>query len=550
MNRSGRASGRSVSLLLAIGLCAGCATSRNTTTPVSAAAPSPETEARRLSTAWFEAGRRAALAGDFPCAAVAFDHAVDAVAPPGRPPSRDPETAAFSRDLWDSIQRYEALSGPAEEAGNADGQLAPEVELAIEEAHPSAETIERAREAVSTDVAGATNDLPVVVNEQVLRVLSVFQWEVKDVITRGLSRSGRYLPMIHRILEEEGLPKDLAYLPIIESSFLPHANSYASAHGIWQFMPRTGRHYGLSSNAVVDERADPEKATRAAARYLSYLHGLFGDWYLALAAYNAGEGKILRAMQRTGAKDFWQLAQTSAIRAQTKNYVPAFLAATLIAKNPLHYGFEVEYESPLAYETITLDRPVKLTDLVSDAVDADALKRLNPELRTSVTPKQPEGYSLKVPPGQTNAVWLAYASAPTATVPTYKRHTVKKGQTLKSIARRYGVTTSSLAAANGLSTRARLQRGRILLVPQKEKVVTASKRPKKTSGSTRVAAASKPAAKRPASTAKSYRVKGGDTLYGIARRHGVTVESLQDANNLYSADIKAGQRLTIPVESR
>jgi membrane-bound lytic murein transglycosylase D len=358
--------------------------------------------------------------------------------------------------------------------------------------------------------------------------------------------------MIQRIFAEEGLPADLGYLPIIESSFLPHANSYASARGIWQFMPRTGRHYGLSYNAVVDERADPEKATRAAAQYLSYLHSLFGDWYLALAAYNAGEGKILRAMQRTGARDFWELSRTSAIRAQTKNYVPAYLAATLIAKNPVHYGFEVEYEAPLAYETVLLDRPVRITDLAAgDSIDIDELERLNPELRTAVTPHQPEGYVLKVPPGQRTAVLLAYAAAPTAKLPTYKKHTVKKGQTMSSIARRYGVSTSSLAAANGLSTRARLQRGRVLLVPQKERVVAASSKKKSSpSRPSTSRAAAAPAKGAGSSTPTSYKVRGGDTLYDIARRHGTTVQRIQNANGLDGTEIRAGQRLTIPVEGR
>jgi membrane-bound lytic murein transglycosylase D len=315
-------------------------------------------------------------------------------------------------------------------------------------------------------------------------------------------------------------------------------------------MPRTGRHYGLSSNAVVDERADPEKATRAAARYLSYLHDLFGDWYLALAAYNAGEGKILRAMQRTGARDFWELARTSTIRAQTKNYVPAYLAATLIAKNPLHYGFEVEYEAPLVYETVLLDRPVRITDLAAgDSVDIDELIKLNPELRTAVTPRQPEGYSLKVPPGQRTAVLLAYAAAPTAKLPTYKRHTVKKGQTMSSIARRYGVSTTSLAAANGLSTRARLQRGRVLLVPERDRVASASKKKGAAKPTKSGARAATPQTARAASPTR-YKVRGGDTLYDIARRHGTTVERIQNANGLETTDIRAGQRLTIPVVSR
>ncbi|HEY7369246.1 MAG TPA: LysM peptidoglycan-binding domain-containing protein [Thermoanaerobaculia bacterium] len=504
----------------------------------------------RAASAEFEIGRVAALSGDFPCASLHFSRALDAVAPRGHQPFADAYTKDYSRQLWDSMLRYEALAGPAEDAGNADGQLSPEVEAAIETAHPSEETLERARTAIVTDAGGAVNDVPMVLNDSVLRVLSVFQTDVKGVIERGLSRSGRYLPMIQRVFAEEGLPADLAYLPIIESSFLPHANSYASARGIWQFMPRTGRHYGLSSNAVVDERADPEKATRAAARYLSYLHDLFGDWYLALAAYNAGEGKILRAMQRTGARDFWELARTSTIRAQTKNYVPAYLAATLIAKNPLHYGFEVEYEAPLVYETVLLDRPVRITDLAAgDSVDIDELIKLNPELRTAVTPRQPEGYSLKVPPGQRTAVLLAYAAAPTAKLPTYKRHTVKKGQTMSSIARRYGVSTTSLAAANGLSTRARLQRGRVLLVPERDRVASASKKKGAAKPTKSGARASTPQTARAASPTR-YKVRGGDTLYDIARRHGTTVERIQNANGLETTDIRAGQRLTIPVVSR
>ena len=152
-------------------------------------------------------------------------------------------------------------------------------------------------------------------------------------------------------------------IAFIESSFLPLARSNKTAHGIWQFMPRTGRQYGLRSNGIVDERRDFEKSTRAAARYLAYLNEIFGDWYLAMAAYNAGEGKILRAMNRTGARDFWQLASTNAIRKQTKNYVPAFLASVLISKNPSHYGFEVVPDPPLEFDTVRLERSISLEDL-------------------------------------------------------------------------------------------------------------------------------------------------------------------------------------------
>src|SRR5262245_46459580 len=316
----------------------------------------------------FDLGRDAALSGDFVCARYRFALAIDAVRPP-RGPTPSTAVESFSVDLYEGIQRYEALAGPTEEAGTSEGQIDPDIEAQIEAPETNPEAIATAREAVASDNPVATApDLPIVVNDAVLRVIAAFQSEaLHDKIEAGLVRSGRYLPMIHQIFAEEGLPQDLAMIAFIESSFLPMARSNKMAHGIWQFMPRTGRQYGLRSNGVVDERRDPEKSTRSAARYLAYLHEIFGDWYLAMAAYNAGEGKILRAMDRTGARDFWQLAQTSAIRKQTKNYVPAFLASVLISKNPSHYGFTVAPEAALTFDTLRLDRSINLEDLAKAA---------------------------------------------------------------------------------------------------------------------------------------------------------------------------------------
>lgn len=269
---------------------------------------------------------------------------------------------AFSEDLFESILRYEALAAPPEDNASAEDHIAPELRP-IEAPVATPEALSHAASTVASDTSGATYDIPIVVNEAVLRIIAVFQNELHDVVGRGLARSGRYIPMIRRVFEEEGIPRDLAQVALIESSFLPHARSPRAAHGIWQFMPRTAHHYGLMTNAVIDERSDPEKATRAAARYLKYLHVLFHDWYLAMAAYNAGEGKILKAMSRTGFSDFWQLAASGALKPATVNYVPAVIAATLIARNPAHYGFDIEYEKPLSYETVELTRPVRLKDL-------------------------------------------------------------------------------------------------------------------------------------------------------------------------------------------
>ncbi len=500
----------------------------------------------------FEQGRLAALSGDFDCAREYFRQAVEVLRPPSGPAPSDRELISFSLQLYESALRYEALAGPAEEAGTSDGQVASEL-TEIAEPQATAQAIVEAKEAIDSDTVGVTYDIPMTINEPVLKILAAFQNDLHGVIARGLARSGRYIPMIHRIFEEEGLPRDLAQIALIESSFLVNARSPMKAHGIWQFMPRTGRHYGLTANSVVDERSDPEKATRAAAKYLSYLHELFDDWYLAMAAYNAGEGKILRAMQRTGANNFWELAATSAIRPQTQNYVPAVIAATLIARNPAHYGFEVEYEAPLAYETVRLDRPVHLKHLSAADTAMEELRRLNPELRTAITPRQPEGYELKVPVGTRSDVLLAFAGAPTATFPvaSRRRHVVRRGESLARIAARYRVSVATLAATNGLSRRARVPKGRVLVIPGRHREVVryASTRVGKRGHRSRTEVASRSHSKAPGrrASARHYQVRTGDTLYRIAAKHGTTVATLLAVNSLPSrVKIRPGDRLKIP----
>jgi len=529
-------------LLLGLAGCAG-----TTRKPAIARGPSSAYLAMTRASELFGKGREAALAGDFDCAREYFRQAVDALRPPEAAAPTDRELLAFSFQLYESALRYEALAGPAEEAGTSDGQVSTELE---EIARPSAtpEEIVQAQEAVRSDTVGVPYDIPITVNDAVLKVLAAFQGDLHGVISRGLVRSGRFIPMIHRIFEEEGIPKDLAQIALIESSFLTNARSPMKAHGIWQFMPRTGRAYGLTSNAIVDERSDPEKATRAAARYLSYLHGLFDDWYLAMAAYNAGEGKILRAMQRTGARDFWDLAATRAIRPQTQNYVPAVIAATLIVRNPVHYGFDLEHESPLEYETVLLDRPVHLKHLSIEDTGLEGLRRLNPELRTAITPRQPEGYELKVPMGSRSEILLAFAAAPTATFPTARRHVVKRGETLARIAKRYRVSIAALASANKLSHRAKISRGRTLVIPGRywgqTRYASVGKGKKTRSATALVASKSR----KKAPLRRAYEVRHGDTLYRIAVRHGTTVAKILAINSLPSrSTIRPGDRLKIPV---
>ena len=538
--------GFAVCVTALIGGAIGCASSGEDAGRPPAAAPSLAPTADDLAiqaaTADFALGREAALAGDFACARYQFGRVIDVLRPvDGAPPS--PQVASFSSGLYEDMQRYEALAGPTEEAGTSHGEVTPELAMDIEAA-PSPEAIADAREAVASDRPSVRPDVPIVVNDDVLRVVAAFQSPaLQGKIAAGLTRSGRYVPMIHAIFAEEGLPQDLAMIAFIESSFLPHARSPKSAHGIWQFMPRTGRQYGLKSNGVVDERSDPEKATRAAAKYLAYLHELFDDWYLAMAAYNAGEGKIMRAMNRTGARDFWQLARTGAIRKQTQNYVPAFLAAVLISKNPTHYGFEVILEPPLEFDTVTLDRPVSIEDVArASRLPVSDFETLNPELRSAITPHQPEGYELRVPDGTRDAILVAMVEVPTTRPPAFKTHVAKKGDTLKKIANKYGVTVSSLASANSLTTRSRVARGQEIVVPEKAPARARTARGK--TGSTQTAST---AGKKKAPAAKSYKVKSGDTLYQIALRHGTTVAEILAINGLGGSGlIKPGDKLKIP----
>jgi membrane-bound lytic murein transglycosylase D len=539
--------------LACLAACSSARASRGTAEP--APAVSPSVRLMQTASADFALGREAALSGDAQCAEFYFSRAVSTVRPEGSATAAAPDLASFSVELYDGILRYEALAAPQEETAAAEAHVSPELEKIETPIEASQEAISEAASAVASDTAGVTYDIPIVVNEGALKILATFQHDLHDIIGRGLTRSGRYIPMIHRVFREEGIPRDLAQVAMIESSFIPHAHSRATAHGIWQFMPKTGRQYGLTCNSVVDERSDPEKATRAAAKHLAYLHELFHDWYLALAAYNAGERRVHRAMEKTGLTDFWQLAASGVLKAQTQNYVPAVIAATLISKNPEHYGFNVEYEKPLEYETVVLDRPVRLRLLAaSEKANLEELQKLNPELRTEVTPRQPEGYALKVPAGSAEAVRMAYADAPTARPPAYRRHVARRGETLASVAKRYRVAVAELASVNSLPEKSKLRKGQVVVIPKPESIPTvaaAGKRAKKSARAVRVAegAAPKKSSRRAAaaSAARSYRVRGGDTLFRIAARNGITVERLMAVNRLSSkASIKPGDRLRIP----
>lgn len=304
-------------------------------------------------------------------------------------------------------------------------------------------------------------DVPVVVNDRVLSQLNYLLRD-KDRFSRYLARSSRYENWMKKILREEGVPQDIFYLAMIESGFSNHALSRARALGPWQFIRSTGHIFNLASNYWVDERKDPEKSTRAAARYLKHLYNRFGHWYLAMAAYNAGEGKIQRAIQASGSRNFWVLSApgSSYLKQETKDYVPRFLAAALIAKMPQRFGFRyVFYDEPFSFDKVAVDGPLDLT-VAADLAGATAeeLVYLNPELNQFMTP--PVYYHLRVPEGRGELFKTAYADLPfekrqakknlvyyTSQKKTF-RYQVKKGDHLTRIARKLGVSVVNLKKEN------------------------------------------------------------------------------------------------------
>lgn len=297
--------------------------------------------------------------------------------------------------------------------------------------------------------------IPVVENDRVRYFVEYFCGKKKGFFETALARSGRYIPMMATILREEGLPEDLVYLSLIESGFSPHAFSRAKAMGPWQFIRSTGLRYGLKINGWVDERRDPVKSTRAAAAYLKDLHLQFGEWFLAAAAYNAGERKVERAINHSQTDDFWRLSQKTYLKSETRNYVPKFVAAALIASMPEKYGFgNVVYDSPMEYDEVTIEKPTRLEVIAKLAkTTVKAIKELNPALLRNITPPGDKGFMLRLPAGNGKTFAQAYEPLSDSAKLKVITHKVKKGETLLGIAKIYGQKVSQLMELNELRNR-------------------------------------------------------------------------------------------------
>jgi len=375
------------------------------------------------------------------------------------------------------------------------------------------------------------SDLPLVLNKQVVRLINYFtSRRGSRTFKRTLERSGAYSKMIHRILEEEGVPKELFHLAQAESGFRPKARSHARATGMWQFMSFRGRQYGLRRDRYMDERHDPEKATRAAARHLKDLYIEFGDWYLAMAAYNGGPARVRRSIKASGSRDYWELSRRHFLRRETRNYIPIILAMTYVAKNEwLYDSTEFDWAPELRYDTVETSSAIHF-DVIAEitGTNLEMIKQFNPALLRSATP--PVNYALRLPEGTGELFEQEIALIPVDKRLAWSRYEVKAGDTLATIATRFKVQGVQLAKLNSLAGE-ELPPGLRLTIPGAQKMVTSYY-----SGG---------AGGFLEGGTGRYRIARGDTLGAIARRFRVTVSQLRQWNSLPNTRIRAGRYLVV-----
>jgi len=413
---------------------------------------------------------------------------------------------------------------------------------------------------ISEDELRAKYDIPVELNDAVVAYIRFFQTDARVHFTKWLGRSTRFMPMMRGLLEKQGLPLDLVYLSMIESGFSTYAYSFARAAGLWQFVVGTSRRYGLHTDFWVDERRDPIKATIAAARYLKDLKERFhGDWYLAWAGYNAGEGKVDRAIRRESTRDFWRMmSKGRTLRAETKHYVPKLIAAALIAKHPERFGFKVDYAEPWEADELYIADATDLHVIAKTAgITIDEVRDLNPELRRFCTP--PGGWSVRLPKGKKEAFVAEFEKLDAGDRLSFTEHKVERGEPLSKIARAYGVSEGAILRTNGLKSYRQVKVGRVLVIPMKQSsrgLLAGSQLEDRRTPRLQGRSAAKTVAAATAASVRvnedgrrqTYVVRAGDTLWSIASKFSTTVERLKRLNNLTgrrARDLQVGQRLAV-----
>ena len=418
---------------------------------------------------------------------------------------------------------------PGGPSAEAEGQQEPQQKsepAPIDETNglaPAAEAGVKAK--AEAEIKHTRSDLPLMMTDQVAGYISYFSGRGRGVFERAFARSGRYHDMIVSTFKEQGIPQDLIYLAQAESGFHPLAVSRVGARGIWQFMASRARGYGLTHSMYVDDRQDPEKSTRAAAHHLKDLYNQFGDWYLAMAAYNSGPGTVQAAVKRTGYADFWELYRRNVLPKETRNYVPIILAMTIVSKNLSQYGFDdVSMEAPAKYDTVTINYPVDLR-LVAECVNSTApeLQELNPSLLRLTTPREAQ-FELHIPVGTKNSYETAIASVPADMRLWWRYHTVQSGDTLASLARNYHTTAKSISEANHLDS-TELEAEAKLVIP-----VAPGKHPQSDTAtySRRII---------------RYKVHRGDTVESVAENFGISPQMLRRWNGIRTGSGLSGRRV-------
>jgi membrane-bound lytic murein transglycosylase D len=455
----------------------------------------------------FQAGKRLYQLKEMPAARVEFDAAIDLLLEASNLLPID--HSAFERkmeEMIETIHRYDMAglggSSAAEEAGFEKAPLEDILEMTFP-------VDPKLKLRVKEQLHATVSQLPLSMNDQVLGYIQYFSGRGHKTIVAGLQRAGRYRALIQRILDEEGLPQELIHLAQAESGFQPRARSRKAATGMWQFMADTARPYGLKRTAHYDDRLDPEKATRAAARHLRDLYNEFGDWYLAIAAYNCGAGAVEKAVERTGYADFWELRRRRVLPAETTNYVPIILAMTIMEKNAEFYGLTgIVPNAPLEYDRIELASPTHLA-LVADLTDSPVaeLRDLNPALLKG---SAPAGYTLHVPKGSAETLMASLQMIPLERRASWRMHKVETGDTLASLGKRYGTTPGKILAANDLDSGVPVT-GDMLLIPAVQK---------ETKAVVKSAASRRPALRKTASPRRASALRKGPKV--LARTAALT----------------------------
>ncbi len=474
----------------------------------------------------YRSGEQAYHAGHLEKARRDFDRALDLLLTSGQDIRGDESL----ENLFDRIvEQVHAFEVAAFREGDGFTEQAPTpapIDEVAEIEPPETPVDSELQQEASSAIESVPYDLPLTLNEHVLPFIHFFQTSRgRAIITHGLEKAGRYRAMIERILREEGLPQDLIYMAQAESAFEPYALSRMGAKGLWQFMSYRARQYGLTRSWWVDERQDPEKSTRAAARHLRDLYEQFGDWYLAIAAYNSGPGNVQRGIERTGYADFWELLRRRVLPRETENYVPIILAVAFIAKDPARFGIDVTPEPPMQFERVKVPHPMDLR-LVAEMIDVDVetVRRLNPGLLRMVTPNQPD-FQLNLPPGTSQKFLAELATIPEDKWVSWRKHRIEPGESLGSIAKLYHTKAAAIADVNGIKLTAALQPGDKLIIPvapggtdllQKRRAIT-------------------------------YRARRGDTVESVAEQFSVTPQELRRWNHLRGWAIPRGKRLRVYV---